>query len=169
VFTIAVALGLAACHDEPPLRPVSAWAAHVRVAEGDPPVGARLIGEVEATDGQGCGIGGDRGSLRNATSALQEAAARKGASFVKLTAITKPYSGRDCVHQEFKLRGLAYALANTPAPLATATATASPCAPPCSPGYACNAAGVCIAQCNPACGPGQICRADRVCVPAVAP
>jgi len=167
VVTGAVVLGLAACHDEPPLRPVSAWAAHVRVAEGDPPPGARLIGEVEASDGKGCGIEGDRGSLRNATAALQEAAARKGASFVKLTAITKPHSGHDCVHLEFKLRGLAYVLANAPAPPVVAAPSA--CVPPCSPGYSCNAAGVCVAECNPACGPTQICRADRVCVPAAAP
>jgi len=159
-----LALHVAACHDEPPARPVSAWAAGVRVEHGEPPTGARLLGEVEASDGEGCGIGGDRGSLRNATSRLQEVAARKGATFVKLTQVTKPYSGRDCVHLEYKLRGLAYASAGDP-PLG-ALAAPSACAPPCSPGYACSAAGVCLAQCNPACAPQEICRADRVCVPA---
>jgi hypothetical protein len=163
--TLAVAL--AACRDEPPARPVSAWAAGVRVENGEPPAGARLLGEVAGSDGSGCSIGGDRGSLRNATTALQEAAARRGATFVKLTQVVKPYSGRDCVHQEYTLRGLAYAVEGA-RPLLPVT-TQSACAPPCAPGYACSLAGVCEAQCSPACRPQEICRADRVCVPAAAP
>jgi hypothetical protein len=155
-------VGLVACHDEPPLRPVSAWAQRVRVENGDPPAGARLLGEIKATDGQGCGIGGDRGSLGNATGALKEAAARRGANFIKLTQVTKPYAGHDCYHQEFTLYGLAYAVGDVPPLEAASTA----CAPPCSPGYACSSSGVCLAQCNPACAPQEICRADRVCVPS---
>ena len=64
----------AACQGEPPPRPVSPWAESVRVETSDPPPGSRWVGKLEATDGKGCGIGGDRGSLRNATAALQEAA-----------------------------------------------------------------------------------------------
>ena len=178
IALLLLAAALSACHDEPPVRPVSALAAGVRVEKEEPPAGARLVGEVEGADGEGCGIGGDRGSLQNATTALKEAAARKGATYVKLTEETKPYSGRDCVHLQYKLRGLAYALDGSAAPGAApvATAVASPaatappaltaCTPPCSPGYACNAAGVCVAECNPPCAAGQQCRADRVCVPA---
>jgi hypothetical protein len=175
VFLLLVASS-SACHDEPPVRPVSAWAAGVRVEKAEPPAGARLVAEVEGVDGTGCGILGDRGSLENATTAIKEAAARKGATYVKLTQETKPYSGRDCVHLTYELRGLAYALGAEPAPLvAPVVATVAPpvagdppaasaCTPPCSPGYACNSAGVCVAECNPACARGEVCRADRVCV-----
>jgi hypothetical protein len=177
---LSLVVGISACHDEPPVRPVSALAAGVRVGKAEPPPGARLVGEVEGSDGQGCGILGDRGSLENATTAIKEAAARRGATYVKLTEETSPYNGRDCVHLEYELRGLAYALggeaAPVPAPLVAVTAVAPPaatappavsaCTPPCSPGYACNAAGVCVAECNPPCAAGQTCRADRVCVSA---
>jgi hypothetical protein len=106
---------------------------------------------------------------------LKEAAAARGANFVKVTKVTEPYSGHDCVHREFKMEGSSYRLAGTPvakpAPLAKPAPSTAPatldCTPPCSPGYACEAS-VCRALCNPACTPDQVCRADRVCVPAAA-
>jgi hypothetical protein len=166
-------LGAAGCNDEPVLRPVSPQAQLVRVESSDPPPGARLAGPIQAQDGEGCGIGGTRGSLANATAALKEAAARRGLGFVKLTRVTKPYSGRDCYHLEYQLVGTGYYLDGAPLPPSPpvaprAASTAAECSPPCSPGYACNS-GVCTPLCNPACAPEQICRADRVCVPGPTP
>ncbi len=159
----------AGCNAEPPLRPVSPQAQRVRVESFEPPVGARLAGPIRASDGEGCGIGGTRGSLANATAALKEEALRRGLGFVKLTHVTKPYSGRDCYHVDYVLEGLAYSLDAAPQPAAPAApSTSVECTPPCSPGYACSA-GVCTAQCNPACSAEQSCRADRVCVPAAIP
>jgi hypothetical protein len=187
VAAFLLLLGAAGCADEPPLRPMSPQAQLVRVESFDPPAGADLAGAIQASDGEGCGIGGTRGSLANATAALKEAAARRGAGFVKLTRVTRPYSGRDCYHVDYVLEGMAYYLNGAPAPVLPAapavptapvvpagpiapvtTSTAGECSPPCSPGYACSS-GVCLALCNPACSAQEMCRADRVCVPAATP
>ncbi len=168
---------LAACNGVAAVRPLSPQAQQVRVEERDPPDGATPLGLVFATDGEGCKFGGDSGTREGATVLLKEAAAQRGANYVKLTKVTEPYSGHDCVHREFKLEGLSYRLAGTPVPVAPAPAPApipapvavqtpsASCTPICSPGYACEA-GVCRALCNPACAADQICRTDRVCVPA---
>jgi hypothetical protein len=162
-------IGAAGCADEPALRPVSPRAQLVRVENFDPPAGARLAGPIRASDGEGCGIGGTRGSLANATAALKEAAARRGLGFVKLTQVTKPYSGRDCYHVDYRLVGLGYYVDSAPAPaVSAAPSPPSECSPSCSPGYACSA-GVCAAQCEPACSAEQVCRTDRVCVAAPIP
>ena len=186
---LVLIVAAASCADAPVPRVVSAQAQRVRVESFDPPVGARLAGPIRAVDGEGCGIGGTRGSLANATAALKEEAARWGVGFVKLTHVTKPYSGHDCYHQSYELEGLAYFLDGSPpstvaegapsTPVVTAppavgsssTPSAPPapseCSPPCSPGYACKAS-VCVPECNPACSAAQICRSDRVCVSAPA-
>jgi hypothetical protein len=184
VSTVSLA-ALAACNGVAAVQPVSPQAQQVRVEESDPPAGATPLGELEVTHGQGCSFTGDQGTREGATALLREAAAQRGANFVKVTQVIEPYSGHDCVHREFKMQGLSYRLAGTsavapgvaaaaaPAPLsAPVVAVGTPaaplaCEPPCSPGYACEA-GICRALCNPACGAGQVCRADRVCVPASA-
>jgi hypothetical protein len=186
-------LWLSACNGVAAVPPTSPRAQQVRVEEYDPPASATALGELRVTHGQGCSFTGDRGTREGAMALLREAAAERGANFVKLTKVVEPYSGHDCYHREFKAEGLSYRLAGTapaavpvpvaPAPLpaasaaplaatlavppATASAAGIECAPPCSPGYACES-GVCRALCNPACGAGQVCRADRVCVPAAA-
>lgn len=177
---------LSACLNNASVPPLSPPAQGVRVDSGNPPPGARLIGPVSATHGKGCGIVNQRGTEEGATAALREAAAQRGATFVKITKTIKPYPGHDCFHQEFTLEGLAYSMnelkpaapaavsapppvvsapsATTfPSPAASASTPPLECAPPCSPGYTCHA-GVCEAACNPPCAPDQTCRADRVCV-----
>jgi len=192
--SVVSVVSLAACNGLAKVQPISPQAQQVRVEESDPPAGATPLGELKVMHGQGCSFTGDQGTREGATALLREAAAQRGANFVKVTKVIEPYSGHDCVHREFKMEGLSYRLAGTPAvapaaaipiaasapPATSATATASApavatstataplgCEPPCSPGYACEA-GVCRALCNPACGAGQICRTDRVCVPASA-
>lgn len=200
-----IALGLlailvltsSACSVPRTLPALSPRAQLVRVEKAEPPAGARLVGPIEVTDGKGCGIGGDLGTPEAATFSLKEAAAQRGIQFVKVTRVEKPYSGHDCYHQEYTIRGLGYALPE-PAPSASA-APAPPPAPPAPPAIAlppappvvapppaaaealpptkaceppCSPgyecrAGVCEALCNPACGEGRVCRSDRVCVPAV--
>ena len=180
-----------ACVYHAAIAPLTPGARGVRVEQAEPPAGSTLIGKVQGTNGQGCGLlAGGRGTKDGATAAIKEDAARRGADFVQLTRKQEPYAGHDCFHQEFTLEGLGFRVASAspvapagaaavvppaavpvapePAPpsgrpsLAIAGALAE-CAPACSPGYRCNA-GVCLALCNPACGPGQHCRADRVCV-----
>jgi len=193
----ATLLSLTSCNGVAAVPPLSPQSQQVRVEDRDPPAGATLLGPVQATHGQGCSFTGDQGTREGATALLKEAAVAQGANFVKVTKVTEPYSGHDCVHREFKMEGLSYRLAGTPIiapasstapapPVATTAATAAvavappvapgtpaaataavECTPPCSPGYACDA-GVCKALCNPGCAPDQICRTDRVCVPATA-
>jgi len=171
----AALLALAACNGVAAVRPLSPQAQQVRVEERDPPDDATSLGPIQVTDGQGCQFNGDAGTREGATALLKEAAAERGANYVKLTKVTEPYSGHDCVHREFKLEGLGYRLAGAPVavapPIAPAQSAPPPvaagteCVPICSPGYACEA-GICRPLCNPACAAGQICRTDRVCVPA---
>ena len=182
-------VALSACLNNASVPPVSPAAQGVRIESADPPPGARLVGPISATNGEGCGITHPRGTEEGASAALREAAAQRGITFVKLTKTVKPYSGHDCFHQEFTLEGLGYSIGGIKAapvaaapvpvpvasppvlapPVATTTGSSEPaaCAPPCSPGYACHA-GVCEAECNPPCAADQTCRADRVCVPRVA-
>jgi hypothetical protein len=191
LFVSVVSLtSLAACNGTATVPAISPRAQQVRVEESDPPPGATPLGELEVMHGQGCSFTGDQGTREGATALLREAAIQRGANYVKVTKVTEPYSGHDCVHREFKMAGLSYRVAGTPiaapagaaaAPAAAAAPVAAPppaiaasapgatlnCEPPCSPGYACEA-GVCRALCNPACSAGQVCRADRVCVPATA-
>ena len=192
----ATLFSLTSCNGVAAVPPLSPQSQQVRVEDRDPPAGATLLGPIHATHGQGCSFTGDQGTREGATALLKEAAVAQGANFVKVTKVTEPYNGHDCVHREFKMEGLSYRLAGTPIiapasstapPVATtaatsalatapAVATSAPaaaatgaldCTPPCSPGYGCDA-GVCKALCNPACAPNQICRTDRVCVPATA-
>jgi hypothetical protein len=72
---VLLAASCAACHDEPPVRSVSARAQAVRVETFEPPPGARWVAELEVSDGQGCGIGGQRGSLGNALALCNPACA----------------------------------------------------------------------------------------------
>ena len=182
---LAGLLSLSACNGVAVVPPISPQAQQVRVEDDEPPAGATALGAIKVTHGKGCSFTGDKGTREGATALLREAAAQRGANFVRVTQVIEPYSGHDCVHREFQMEGLSYRLAGTPvvvpvtaASAPPATAAAAPltshesaasleCAPPCSPGYSCQA-GVCRALCNPACGVDQVCRADRVCVAASA-
>ena len=178
----ALMVFVTACASTRVIPVLSPRARGVRVEKGEPPPGASPVGQIEATDGKGCGIGGDLGTDEGATFLMKEAAARRGIDFVKVTKVKKPYSGHDCYHQEYTIQGVGYALPKVvpaPAPAQAPVAVSAPpaviapaapvvvapdCNPPCSPGYACER-GVCLALCNPPCAEGMSCRSDRVCVP----
>jgi len=125
------------------LRPSSPAVSTVRIEHFNPPSGSAFIGPIQVTDGQGCGIFSEHGTLENARVRLQEAAVRQGADFVKLVKEIKPYSGRDCLHHEYTLEGLAYRVGPpraasvptvTPAPTVTPQApTVTPQAPTVAP------------------------------------
>ncbi len=187
----SLVLSLPACLNNASVPALSPTEQGVRIDSGDPPAGARLVGPISATHGNGCGITNPRGTEAGATALLRAAAAKRGITFVKLTNTKRPYPGHDCFHQEFTLEGLGYStsgIKTTAAPAVISPPPAAPmpvasapvltpsaavpvgssapveCAPPCSPGYACRA-GVCEAECNPPCSADHTCRADRVCVP----
>lgn len=170
----AALLAFTACNSVAAVPPLSPQAQLVRVETSDPPLGAKPLGAVQASHGDACQFNGELGTEQGATALLKEAAVRRGADFVKVTRVTKPYSGHDCYHREFIIEGLSYRVvaapivvpsAVVPVPAAPAVASVALCTPICSPGYQCEA-GICRPQCNPACGADQVCRADRVCVPA---
>src|SRR3954464_13622946 len=99
---------LTACLNNASVPALSPAARAIQVTNADPPPGARLIGPLSATHGNGCGIANQRGTEAGATAALREAAARHGANFVKITKTVTPHPGHECFHQEFTIEGLAY-------------------------------------------------------------
>ena len=156
------------------LRPSSPAVSTVRIEHFNPPSGSAFIGPIQVTDGQGCGIFSEHGTLENARVRLQEAAVRQGADFVKLVKEIKPYSGRDCLHHEYTLEGLAYRVGPpraasvptvTPAPAVTPQAPtvglAAPAVASAAPavGLAAAPASTPSAACNPLCSPGYVCSA----------
>lgn len=191
-FACAICAVCSACNGPSQVRPLSPEARAVRVAALDPPPHALPLGPIEASDGSGCGLRGEPGSLDNATGRLRELAARRGANYVKLIRVQQPYSEHDCYHVEFKVEGLSFRLSGTPptpsAPRPGAAEHSSAntpcvqsarvgseassalvaCVPACAAGYRCEA-GACNPECSPSCEAGFICRADRVCVPAPPP
>jgi hypothetical protein len=126
--SLASVVSLAGCNGLAKVQPISPQAQQVRVEESDPPSGATPLGELKVTHGQGCSFTGDQGTREGATALLREAAAQRGANFVKVTQVVEPYSGHDCVHREYKMEGLSYRLAGTPgvAPVAAVAAPISP-------------------------------------------
>lgn len=179
--------GLAACVYHAAIPPLSPGAQGVRVAETDPPAGATLIGKLQGSNGQGCGLlAGGRGTEAGATAAIKEEAARHGADFVKLTGKKQPYSGHDCFHQEFTLLGVGYRVAPAastasatvvvappvePAALVSSAVSASSStpAPSSAPSPAVSAV---LAECAPPCSPGYGCNAGvclALCNPACGP
>jgi hypothetical protein len=145
-----------------------------RVATSDPPPGARWVGPIHGSDGADCALLERAGTEEGALAALRTAALARGIDFVKVTAVTKPYSDHVCVHKRYRIDGVGYALTppapppvNAAAPAsvdAPAPANAHTCTPACAAGYVCRA-GACEAECDPACDRSQYCRFDRVCAP----
>ena len=167
---LALVALVGACGVAATVEPLSPKAQAVEIAKGDPPQGARLIGPIEASHGNGCGAYGRKGTFEGAMNALREEGARRGADYVELVTSTEPHSETGCFDQEFKLRGMAYKLAATTPASSPAAPTSQPvaaavseCAPPCSPGYACKD-GTCTPQCNPSCAANQTCGPDRICI-----
>jgi len=193
VVSVVSLASLGACNGVATVPPISPRAQQIRVEESDPPSGATPLGELKVTHGQGCSFTGDQGTREGATALLREAAAQRGANFVKVTRVIEPYSGHDCVHREFQMEGLSYRLAGTPAVAATAApAVASvspansapalasaPTAATATTAAAAPATGVAPAValtpaptplgCEPPCSPGYACEAGvcrALCNPA---
>jgi hypothetical protein len=93
-LSLALALGCA-----PKRVALSPEAARVRVSRDEPPAGFVPLGPLEASDR----------SYSAALAALQSAAAREHADFVKLTSVTEPHAEGDCCFDDhFLLKGLAF-------------------------------------------------------------
>jgi hypothetical protein len=151
-----MALSLIACSPRDRVAARSPSTGGIRIEASDPPPGARLVGPINGSDGPDCALLEARGTEEGALTALRKSAAERGIDFVKVTAVSKPYSDHTCVHKRYQIDGIGYALGTRP--------TAPACNPTCAAGYACRA-GTCEAECDPACGPAQYCRFDRVCAP----
>lgn len=185
----SLALSLLACSPPDGARAQAPTLDGVRVETRDPPAGARWVGPIQGSDGADCALLERAGTEAGALAALRTAAIARGIDFVKVTAVTKPYSDHVCLHKRYRIEGVGYTLTPPAAPAtASATATtpttpASPqlsapltgtvaapaapahtCTPACAAGYLCRG-GSCEAQCDPPCDSSQYCRFDRVCSP----
>jgi hypothetical protein len=121
------------------------------------PAGATPLGELEASDGHGCGVFGENGTRAGIEAALRKAAAKRGANYVQVLTEEEPHMTRACFDHVFRAKARAFRIASKPLPPRS-------CEPPCSPGYACQD-GVCAPLCNPTCSAEQVCRMDRTCGP----
>jgi hypothetical protein len=98
-------------------------ASAVVLSEASPPEGFVQLQQLSVQSGQGCGVLGDRGSRADAEAKLRDAAAKLGASFVRITEVREPQPNHQCVEREYKLSGVAYRKA---APASPPVASASP-------------------------------------------
>ncbi len=81
----------------------------VTVRQSDPDEDCREVGPIEATDGQGCGLFGARGTYDGAYSELKRLAAIRGADFVRIDEQVEPHQLHDaCYNNEFTIRGVAF-------------------------------------------------------------
>jgi hypothetical protein len=122
---LAAVVGGCASRVAPPSVP---GATEVMLSEAAPPAGFVQLQQLSVQSGRGCGILSEHGSRPDAEAKLREAAAKLGASFVRITEVREPQPNHQCVEHEYKLSGVAYRKA-APAPAAAVSAVpASPSA-----------------------------------------
>jgi hypothetical protein len=159
---------LAACGAKAPAH--SGPGRSVVLSEDSAPSGYVEVQNVSAKSGKGCGVFGDVGSREAAEQLLRDAAAKLGASYVRVTSVESPRPNHQCIEHEYSISGVAYRspaaaepvppASSSPAVAAAAAASAAPAATPpasprvCVPGgtQACLGAG--------ACQGAQACRDD---------
>jgi hypothetical protein len=109
---LCLALGSSACGGA--AATLVPGAERVVVHKGDAPADAVEVGPVEATDGNGCGAFGTRGTYAGAYIQMRNAAYQLGANFVRIDSIEQPHMDPNprasCFHNEFTLLGVAFKL-----------------------------------------------------------
>lgn len=93
----------------------------IRVERAAPPAGARMLRELKAVDGHGCGIFGTLGTYEGAVALLREQARAIGSDYVRITDVKEPAATHECVEKAYTLTGVAYVVRAAPAPVAPAT------------------------------------------------
>lgn len=123
-LALLVAVGCAS-QVAPPSVP---GASEVLLSEASPPEGFVQLQQLSVQSGRGCGVLGERGSREDAEAKLRDAAAKLGASFVRITEFREPGPNHQCVEREYKLSGVAYRKASAAAPVAAVSS--APASPP---------------------------------------
>jgi hypothetical protein len=115
--TVLLVLALAVPHPGCAKSVPEADSAHaIRVDRTAPPAGARLLRELKAVDGHGCGIFGTLGTYEGALAILRGQARALGANYVHITDMKEPAATRECVEKAYTLIGMAYVVTPKPAP-----------------------------------------------------
>jgi hypothetical protein len=138
----------------------------VRVAKGDPPMGAKELGPITAQDGDKCDtLDAVTGTYSHALIKLRNRAAARGGNYVEIMMMIEPHlETLRCYDGRFVIRGMLYDVPGATSDAEQPASDANVCDPPCSPGFKCDE-GACEPVCNPECSHGQMCRPDRTCGP----
>lgn len=89
------------CASAPP--ELASGAGEVTLAKGDPANNYQLIGPVSASDGNGCGYFGHRGTYEGAATALRNRAAQMGGTYVQIISISEPRKQGECFVNAYKI------------------------------------------------------------------
>lgn len=126
VLVLLLSAWLAGCAGNVPAAQVEGA---IPVDRAPPPAGARVLRELKAVDGHGCGIFGTLGTYEGAVALLREQARALGADYVRVTDVKEPAATHECVEKAFTVIGVAYALRPTPVPPPVASAPAGAATP----------------------------------------
>jgi len=97
----------------------------VQVRKGDPPDGYIEVGAISATNGNGCGGFGARGTHEGAMAELKNQAVRMKADYVRLDIAVEPHDvPGGCFDNDYVLRGVAFR--RGAAPVSSASASPPP-------------------------------------------
>jgi len=95
--------------------PEAATVDGIRVDRAAPPASARVLRELKAVDGHGCGIFGTLGTYEGAIALLREQARALGADYVHITNVKEPAATHECVEKAYTVTGTAYVVRAAPA------------------------------------------------------
>lgn len=83
-------------------------AADVLLLDDEPGAGMESLGPIQATNGAGCGVFGQRGDALGAEFEIRNAAARVGADAVWIVRRVPPHTTPGCAVNEYTIEGIAY-------------------------------------------------------------
>jgi hypothetical protein len=107
VLAFAAFVSLASASTADPVR-LAPGAEAVRIGTADPPFGMVELGPIEVSHGSGCGALGETGTYAGAYGRMKNAAARIGATYVKLVESIPPHGEPGCAVNAYVMRGIAF-------------------------------------------------------------